>query len=219
MAGGDGHGDVLADQSEAGRPGRRWLWLLAAAAVLFLVVWLAGGDEELEGMGTRHPAVGRTLNGLDLVPLTGTTRPVRLEDLDGKVTVINFWGPWCGYCLLELPELAELEAHYRERPDFLFLSVASNPDPQDSRGLEASVKEVLRRQGADFPTYRDPGGQTTLQLIATAGLQRQFGYPATVLVGRDRTIRGLWIGYRNGDVRRLRLAIEAELMRTPSTSS
>lgn len=219
MSSGDTPSEVLVDLPNTARPRRLWRWLLfAVAAGMLLRVWLAGHNNEAEGNGTRHPAVGRPLTALELVPLTGTTRPVGLEDLQEKVTVINFWGPWCGYCLLELPELAELEAHYRGRPDFLFLSVASNPDPQDSTGLAASVREVLRRQGADFPTYLDPGGRTTQKLIEAAGLDG-FGFPTTVLVGRDRTIRGVWIGYRSGDIRRLRLAVEAELMRTPSTSS
>lgn len=216
----EGHVDVPAEPSDAGRPRRLWLWLMVAVAAALLVrVWLASRDGEMEGSGTRHPAVGRRLTGLELVPLTGTTQPLTLEDLGGKVTLINFWGPWCGYCLLELPELAELEAHYRERSDFLFLSVASNPDPHDPTGLEASVHETLRRHGAEFPTYRDPGGQTLRMLMTSAGLGPPLGFPTTVLVGRDRTIRGLWIGYRRGDVRRMQLAIEAELRRTPSDSS
>jgi thiol-disulfide isomerase/thioredoxin len=219
MMSGDAQAQPPADLSDGGRRWRLRRWLLfAVVAALLLVVGLLRRDEEAEGNGTRHSAVGRPLTALELVPLTGTTRPVALEDLDGKVTVINFWGPWCGYCLLELPELAELEAHFRGRADFLFLSVASNPDPQDATGLAASVREVLRRQGAEFPTYRDPGGQTMRKLIEAAGLDG-FGFPTTVLVGRDRTIRGLWTGYRSGDIRRLRLAIEAELVRTHSTSS
>lgn len=207
------------EQREAAHSRRLGLWLLAGAATAVLLLWWwTGPDAEAPGSGTQHPAVGRSLTYLALAPLTGTTQPVGLDDLAGKVTVINFWGPWCGYCLLEFPELVELEAHYRERPDFQFLSVASNPDPQDMSGLEGSVREVLRRQRAEFPTYRDPGGQTTLELIALAGLQHAFGYPATVLLGRDRTIRGLWIGYRSGDIRRLRQAIEAELRRNGSHS-
>jgi hypothetical protein len=101
----------------------------------------------------------------------------------------------------------------------MFLSVASNPDPWDTTGLATSVQEVLRRHRAEFPVYRDPGGQVARQLIAAAGGNLPLGFPTTVLVGPDRTIRGLWVGYRNGDIRRLRLAIEAELRRRSSTSS
>jgi thiol-disulfide isomerase/thioredoxin len=220
MTSGEGHLEGQGELPATAPPRRLWRWLLVAVGVaLLLGLWLAGRDDEADGNGTRHPAVGHALTALELVPLVGTSQTISLADLDGKVAVINLWGPWCGYCLLEFPELVELEAHYRQRPEFMFLSVASNPDPWDTTGLATSVQEVLRRHRAEFPVYRDPGGQVARQLIAAAGGNFPLGFPTTVLVGPDRTIRGLWVGYRNGDIRRLRLAIEAELRRRSSTSS
>ena len=32
----------------------------------------------------------------------------------GKITVINFWGTWCGPCVSELPHLSELAANYQD---------------------------------------------------------------------------------------------------------
>ncbi len=38
---------------------------------------------------------------------------------EGKVTVINFWGTWCGYCLVELPHFSTLASEYKENVTFI----------------------------------------------------------------------------------------------------
>jgi hypothetical protein len=47
-------------------------------------------------------------------------------------------------------------------------------------------------------------------LVQAAKLEG-FGYPATVVLGRDGAIRGLWIGYTPGDETAVRQAIEKSL--------
>jgi len=199
----------------------RWPWLPLLGALALLIALRfsalsgnAGGRDGLDG-----PGIGTKLTQLDLQPLTGNPDPVSLADLEGKVTLINFWGPWCGYCVVEFPHLVELEKHLRAEPDFQLLSVSSNPDPSDERGLAESTKSFLMQQRAEFPTYRDPGGQSTRALAHSAGLQ-QFGYPTTVVLDRNALIRGVWIGFRPGDERGMQQLIERVLQATePSHGS
>jgi thiol-disulfide isomerase/thioredoxin len=42
-------------------------------------------------------------------------RPVRLDDLPGKVVWLNFWASWCPPCQQETPILRELSERYRDR--------------------------------------------------------------------------------------------------------
>jgi peroxiredoxin len=42
-------------------------------------------------------------------------RPVRLEDLRGKVVWLNFWASWCPPCQQETPILRSLSERYRDR--------------------------------------------------------------------------------------------------------
>jgi cytochrome c biogenesis protein CcmG/thiol:disulfide interchange protein DsbE len=209
----------FAKSSEAERqslpPERAWgigPWLLALLGLAVVVGLWALVKPSPELRGERHPSVGLKLATFHLEPLTGEARPASSADLAGKITLVNFWGPWCGPCGVEFPHLVEIEQHFRTQPGFQFFSVSSNSDPRDEQGLAESTERFMKQQQADFPTYRDPQAQTTIGLVNTAKIE-QFGYPATVLLGRDGAIRGLWIGYMPGDERAVRRAIETALVK------
>lgn len=199
----------LLPQQSAARPLWPWILLLVGLVVVFALRsrFMAGGQGR---DGQSHPAVGTKITTLALEPLTGNRSPVSLTDLQGKVTLINLWGPWCGFCVVEFPHLVELEQHFRNEPEFQFLSVSSNYDPRDEQGLAESTAEFLKQHQATFPTYRDPEGRSTMALIETAKLQG-FGYPTTLVVDRAGIIRGVWIGFRPGDENGMRKTLEGVL--------
>lgn len=193
---------------------RLWLWLALLAALLVAMTWRTFGPQtvvEEEGNGRKHPAVGTRFTAVSLEPLTGGGQPMSEENLTGKVTLINFWGAWCGPCRIEFPHLVELEEHFRNWADFQFLSVSSPGTPGSEPTLREETEQFLREQRATFRTFRDPEDKAKLALVAAARLDH-FGFPTTVLIGRDGTIRGLWDGYRPGDERHLERAIEAALL-------
>src|SRR5262249_16153316 len=159
-------------------------------------------------------AVGVKLTTFRLEPLTGTGHSAAEADLLGKVTLINFWGPWCGACAIEFPHLVELEQHFRAQPDFQFFPLSSNYNPRDDKDLAENTELFLKCQRAEYPTYRDPEAQTTIGL-AKEGKLDGFAYPATLLLDRTGSIRGLWIVYVPGDERAVRAAIESVLSDKP----
>jgi len=192
---------------------RLWLWLTLLAALAGVMAWrMFNGHNavEEEGNGRKHAAVGMKFAAVSLEPLTGGGQPIGEADLAGKVTLINFWGPWCGYCRDEFPSLVESDEHFRSQKDFLFLSVSSPGTPAGEATLREETEQFLRQQRATFRTLRDPDDRTKLALITAAQLEH-FGFPTTVVLGRDGTIRGLWSGYRPGDERYVREAIESAL--------
>ncbi len=201
-------------QPAAGRAGARlWPWLVLLAALTAFLAWRAAyapRAADADGNGRRHPAVGTGFTQVALQTLDGDGPPVAAGDLAGKVTLINFWGPWCGACLVEFPHLVELERHFRGQRDFQFLSVSTSGGYYDDEELRSSTAEFLAKQKADFRVLRDPDFATQRALAQAARLDG-FGYPTTVLIGRDGAIRGLWVGYRPGDERSVRAAIEAAL--------
>jgi len=196
------------------RPVWPWLLLLAGLALVVVLRWTFATVDGNGRDGQDETTVGTRLTTLALEPLTGNPPPISLADLQGKVTLINFWGTWCGPCIVEFPHMVELEQHFRSEPDFQFLSVSSNFDPRDDQGLAENTAEFLKQQQAEFPTYRDPGGKSTIALVETAKLEG-FGYPTTLVVDRAGTIQGVWIGFRPGDERGMRQTIERVLWKQP----
>jgi thiol-disulfide isomerase/thioredoxin len=188
-----------------------WLLLIVGLAVALVVHnVLRNPSPPPEQRGEHDPAVGTKLTKFHLEPLTGDSRQVTVADLQDKLTLVNFWGPWCSACVVEFPHLVELEEHFRSQPGFQFFSVSSNYDVRDERGLVEGTEQFLKRHNATFPTYRDPDGQTTIDLITAAKID-QFGYPATVLLTPGGVVRGLWIGFVPNDEKALRQAIEKAL--------
>jgi len=190
-----------------------WPWLVLLLVLAAILIVHAATGVPTESRGTRHPAVGTKLTTFHLEPLTGDAQPVSQSALEGKVTLVNFWGPWCPACLIEFPHLMEVEKHFRSDGRFQFFSVSSNVDPRDETGLAASTEEFLKQQQADFPTYRDPQGDTAKTFITAAKIE-DFGFPSTLLIGPDGTLRGLWLGYQLNDEKSIQQAIELMLKQT-----
>lgn len=79
----------------------------------------------------------------------------RTTDRDGNVweesafsghelTMLNFWEPWCGPCVREMPDLQRLAEAYVDR-GFQILGVYS------AQGMEEDVDKVLESTGVTYP--------------------------------------------------------------------
>ena len=74
--------------------------------------------------------------------------PVRSEDYEGSVLVVNFWFASCAPCREEAPDLEALNVEFAA--DAAFLGV----NPQDSR---ETAEAFMRRFDLTFPTVTDRG--------------------------------------------------------------
>jgi thiol-disulfide isomerase/thioredoxin len=204
--GGGQYNDPMASAESAQRrraPPFVWLALAAMVVVMMLLAWRGRGRVD----GTTHPAVGQQLVFRELAPLTGDATPVTSRELEGTVTLINFWGPWCDYCLREMPHLVRLREKFAARDDVEFLFVSCSPDwrpdtppalrwREDVAQLGLGTEKLLAQRGWNIPTHYDPHGETRQ---AFAGLDVWAGYPTTLLVDQGGVIRYVMIGYDAGD--------------------
>lgn len=52
-----------------------------------------------------------------------------------KLRLVNVWATWCGPCVIELPELVEMNRMYRKR-DFEFITISMDEPEKKDRALE-----------------------------------------------------------------------------------
>lgn len=179
--------------------GSRWLFLVSFAVFVslgFLMIY-SRFSEPIEQMGGDHPGVGNQLAVLKCEPFIDADQIVTQQDLQGHVTLINYWGPWCSYCLLEMPDIAEIEQKYRQHHQFQFLSVACGiagyPSVDAMRRETASYRN---RAKLEFPIYFDPSFASRSSLEAALGKEPQsLVFPTTVLIDQRGKIAGVWEGY------------------------
>jgi thiol-disulfide isomerase/thioredoxin len=181
-------------------------WVGIIALVWLVLMVFALRDTSSKEMGENHPAVGKTLDHLDLEPLTTRAETLTNADLLGRVALINFWGTWCPPCRHEMPHMADLADRLRKRKDFVLVSVSCGQgfDDADLNALRSKTTAYLSGAQLDLVVYADPRGKTR----QAAKESEAFGdaYPTTLLLDRRGVIRGVWTEYRPGvelQVRRL----------------
>lgn len=135
---------------------------------------------------------------LALPPLTGPA-----PASGGKSRWINVWATWCKPCMRELPELATL--HREHAPQgFTVLGVSV-----DKRQMLGKVRSMVTSYQLEYPMLFDPESQAI-------GPWQIAGYPTSVLVGRDGTIRWRRDGMIHPDDPELEKQLEAALAQPAS---
>lgn len=114
--------------------------------------------------GDRGAAV--SLDGKDL-----RGRPVSLDSMRGRPTVVNVWGSWCGPCQKEAPLLVSAAKNLRDQAHFLGI------DSRDTGTAAGLTFEA--RNGITWPSLFSPGGEAVL---AFNGLVSPRGVPTTVVL-------------------------------------
>ncbi len=197
--------------AERSRPGGSWTLLFVLLAVGCVYLALVIGRQQFgmfsdEEAGGQHPAVGERLPYLKLEPLTGDSKAVTLEDVRGKVVLLNFWGTWCPPCREEFPHLAELAGTLKNDPDFILLAVSCGSGKDDHpEELKDATEAFLARQHSRLPTYCDPSAHMRRNL--PLAVQETFGYPTTILLDGEARIRGVWVGYDKGVTEQMERAV------------
>lgn len=172
-------------------PGGVLAIVVVAVCALSLLLNLSGSLRSKPG---KHPAVGKKFFRYQLRPLAGAEQPLASGDLDGKVTLINNWGPWCGPCRAEFPELLQLLGRYESNDEFQFVSISwSNGDSLAQHQFD--TKQFLETFQASIPVYLDVDGTFRNSFQFAAG---EMVFPSTVVLDREGVIRGLWMGYEPG---------------------
>jgi thiol-disulfide isomerase/thioredoxin len=114
-------------------------------------------------------------------PITGDDldgRTMQLADFRGKVTVLVFWGTWCGDCMAMVPHEKKLVERYRDQP-FALIGVNCG-DPRDV--AQAAVK----KREMNWPQWWDRGGTRESPIQIAYDIQL---WPTIFVIDRAGVIR------------------------------
>lgn len=100
---------------------------------------------KLRAAGIKEINAGDALN-YDPVIETPEGKKLKLSDLAGKVTYIDFWATWCGPCVKQIPYLEKLVEKMKGNDNVAFVSISSDSD------REAWLKK-LKKDNPDWPQY------------------------------------------------------------------
>lgn len=207
--------DTDAHQLGPDRSGEKWI-STAVTALLFAILIGLCVILVIRAMQPptqqSHPWVGSKLTDVDFTPLLNADQPITAASLQGQVTLINFWGPWCPPCLMELPGLVRLSRDLeKEGADFQFVAVSCSRDAVNGRenvqqltGESADILQKINIIG--LPVYADAAGAARTELNSIATFR---AYPTTLLIDRNGVITRVWEGAFDMDV--FRDAVELEL--------
>jgi thiol-disulfide isomerase/thioredoxin len=154
------------------RRSRLWLWI--AVAVVACAAGALAGHFVFSPKAASDQAVETFFQTLLPDPI-GTD--IDLGKLRGKTVVINFWAPWCGPCVEEMPELTALHAEYAARQvEFVGIGIDS----------AANIQQFVKKVPVAYP----------LAVAGFAGteLSRNFGnnaggLPYTVVINPDGSVK------------------------------
>jgi cytochrome c biogenesis protein CcmG/thiol:disulfide interchange protein DsbE len=166
----------------------RWLRWAIPAAVLPVLALLA------YGFWTNPREIPSPLLGRAATPFALTTfdkAPLALEDLRGKIVVLNFWASWCiPACYDEAPALERTWLAYKDKG-----VVVVGVNVQDT---EAPAKKFLARFGHSFPNAPDPKGHVAVDYGV-------YGVPETFFIDRRGRVRFKHVGALTDEAARQRL--------------
>ncbi len=103
-----------------------------------------------------------------------------LAESRGRVTVLEFWGVWCGPCVTSIPSMQKLAEDYEKR-GVTFVGVHT------ADGTIEEITKLKRLKNWSTQSAIDQG--TSITDSKTAGAYGVRGYPTVVVIDADGIIR------------------------------
>ena len=103
-----------------------------------------------------------------------------LEDLKGKVVLLDFWATWCGPCREATPGLKSLHAKYKDRP-FVIVGVSLDYE-------SAPWQRYIKDNGMEWPQYYDRN-RSMMKLFGVKPI------PTYVLIDHEGIVRATREGW------------------------
>ena len=134
--------------------------------------WFFSGSNRPQGL---RDLEGKKATEIDAAEWRGES--VRLEDLRGKVVVLDFWATWCGPCMAAIPHNVEMVDKYKDE-DVVLVGI------HDAASGWDKVDKVIADKNINYSVALDAPSKTTQKAY-----NLQF-WPTYVVIDREGVIRG-----------------------------
>ena len=130
---------------------------------------------------------------------------ISLDELRGKVVLLDFWGTWCGPCVASVPSLRSLYKRFEKERTFVMIAISSDTEAEKWRSFIAKNQMV-------WPQTLDRNRK-----VSTAFEVR--GWPTYVLIDHEGIVRFRSLGFGSDGTSKIEDAIRKALKATTKTSA
>ena len=127
---------------------------------------------------------------------------VSLDDLQGRVVLLDFWATWCGPCREALPHMKQIAQKFSAEP-FVILSISLDTD-------EEKWKSFVAKNEMTWLQYRDGGFEGHM-----ARLFEVDAIPHTFTIDADGVLQEEKIGDSSIDSKLKKLIAQARELQPP----
>ena len=151
-----------------------------------------------------RPELGRARMAPAFAVTTLDGQRVSMDELQGKVVLIDFWATWCEPCREALPHIRDIAKKFQGQP-LVILSVSLDDD-------ERKWKEFIAKNEMTWPQYRDGGfgGPVAKMFDVTA-------IPNTFTIDADGVLQAEHIGDASIEGKLKKLIAQARELPSPET--
>ncbi len=158
-------------------------WFLIPLAAFFALAAILAKGLKLDPHEVPSPLIGKAAPTFALARLDDATKTVRLEDMRGKVWILNAWASWCAPCREEHPVLVDFSKKH--------LAPIYGLDYKDQR---ANATALLTQLGDPYEASMfDDEGRVGIDYGIT-------GVPETFVIDQQGVIRLKHVGPLTADV-------------------
>ncbi len=136
------------------------------------------GDGQITTIATADRSAPISLEGEDL-----DGDPLSLDDLRGRVVVVNYWWSACPPCRAEQPELNDAATELADEAAFVGINIRDLSSDQP--------RAYVRSFEVPYPSVYDPSGKA---LLSFAGVLTRNAIPSTLILDQEGRVAATVIG-------------------------